>query len=692
MSASVTVKQIAKAIGLSESQVKRNAARDGWSYEEKAVRGGRQRHYPIASLPKPVADALLTAKVSATLPVQRTQNAVALPVATSLKDYQRLTMLARAAILAEIDALVMEGFSQGKAVSRLVEMAAADELRADLAALIPTANARSGNGGRKLSRATLYNWLKDRAKANGNALALAPARVPETAIPAWAGPLMDLYARPTKPSLAWAVEELAARLPDAPSYDQARRFLGRLDTITRHAGRMGPRALKSYRAYVARDVSELWPGAVYVADGHCFDAEVAHPRHGRPFRPEITAIVDVFTRRIVGWSLGLAENAWDVTAAAVNAFTTSTVCDIWYADNGPGFNNRLWDDNLTGLVARLGITKRNSIPYNSQARGVIERLHQTAWVTAAKRLVTYMGAAMDDEARQRAFKVSRREIKASGKSRLMMEWPDFVEFCADTVARYNAHPHSSLPKIRDLETGKKRPMTPDEMWADAIAKGWTPDVVPEDQAVDLFRPYEKRQTRRGLVELFGNSYFAIELEGFGGEDVLVGYDTTDASRVWVRAIDGRFIAVAKFEGNKASFFPVPVAEQAREKRAAGRLARLEAKRTEVIAELRPETLLEHRQSEPLLPDALDLASLKIEALSQAVAPVPQQFSADGRPLFTTDVEWARWLIEHPERVTAEDRKGLRDALRSPSFRLGLEMNGVAATALSNVLNDNLEVA
>lgn len=689
-----SIKEIAEALNVPVRTAQHRATTHGWAFKEETVEtGAKRRVYPIATLPKPVADALLRAKVSTALPVHRPQKPLALPAATALKGFQRQTMEARAAILAEIDALVLEGFSQGKAVARLVEIAAAGDVREDLAALIPVANARAGKGGRTLSRATLYNWLKDRANAGGNALALAPAAAIEAAVPEWAGPLMDLYARPTKPSLAWAVEELAERLPahSSPSYDQARRFLGRLDTISKNAGRMGPRALKSYRAYVARDVSELWPTAVYVADGHCFDAEVAHPRHGRPFRPEITAIIDVFTRRIVGWSLGLAENQWDVTAAAVNAFTHSGVCDIWYADNGPGFNNRRWDDTLTGLVARLAITKKNSIPYNSQARGIIERLHRTVFVTGAKRLPTYMGAAMDGEARQRAFKVSRQEIKAAGRSKLMMEWPDFVAFCADMVNRYNAHPHSELPKIRDAETGRKRHSSPDEVWQGCIAAGWTPDVVPEAEGVDLFRPYEKRQTRRALVELFGNRYFAPELEGFHGEDVLVGYDTTDASRVWVRAMDGRFIAVAAFEGNKASFFAVSVAEQAREKRAMGRLARLETHRNEVLAELRPEALLEHHPAEPLLADALDLAAEKIEAFTRLPEPAPQQFSADGRPLFGSDVDWVLWLKEHPERVTAQDRKGLRDALRSPSFRLELELNGVADTTLSELIN-NLEVA
>lgn len=669
------------------------AKTDNWQGKKK----GCGVVYPISVLPSEAQEELRKRAIqtrATALVAKAAATAVAQIDPAGLKAYQRDTMQARAAILAHIDALVLEGSSQSKAINALVAMANEGTLPPELAALVPVANARAG-AGRTLTRPTLYNWLKARELAGGNAVALAPAAPTEEPIPEWAGPLMDLYARPTKPSLAWAVKELAKKLRAdlVPSYDQARRFLLRLDTITRNQGRMGPRALKSLRAYVARDTSELWPGAVYVSDGHCFDAEVQHPRHGRPFRPEMVIVVDVYTRRIVGWTLGLAENKWDVTAAATKAFTTATVCDIWYADNGPGYKNRMWDDHLTGLVARLSITKKHSLPYNSQARGVVERLHKTLWVAGAKALPTYMGADMDGEARQKAFKITRKDIKETGKSRLLLTWPRFVEFAADLVDAYNgSHQHSELPRINDPQTGKRRHMTPNEMWDDAVAKGWTPDVVPEDQAVDLFRPYEKRNTRRALVELFGNTYFAPALEAFHGEDVLVGYDTTDASRVWVRALDGRFIAVAEFEGHKTSFFPVSVAQQAAEKRTLGRLARNEAHRAEIMAELNPDTLLEHQPSVNFTTEALTEAADLIEVMAQPEAPEPQQFNADGRPLFSDDIPWVRWLLENPGRMTAQDAEGLRTLMQSPSFQLELEMNGVATTTLNNLVNTKMKVS
>ena len=54
-----------------------------------------------------------------------------------------------------------------------------------------------------------------------------------------------------------------------------------------------------------RDTSNYKP--LGVCDGHSFKAKVAHPAHGRPFKPEICAIIDAATRVVVGWSTGLTE-------------------------------------------------------------------------------------------------------------------------------------------------------------------------------------------------------------------------------------------------------------------------------------------------------------------------------------------------------------------------------------------------
>ena len=66
---------------------------------------------------------------------------------------------------------------------------------------------------------------------------------------------------------------------------------------------------------------------------------------------------------------------------------------IWYTDNGPGFRAELLEGTAIGFYDRWGMTQKNSLPYNSQARGVVERFQQV-WVKASRRLPTYKGRDM----------------------------------------------------------------------------------------------------------------------------------------------------------------------------------------------------------------------------------------------------------------------------------------------------------
>ena len=552
-----------------ERAIRTRAERHLWQNREREKSGGG-REYPIAALPKPAQQAIANRTLQA-LPVTAPTPLVAVE---DLKHFQRKPMQARAAILAQIDLMVASGLTRAKSVEAFVEAAKSGTLPGDVQRRIQAGNARSGASGRTVSRATLFNWLRQRDQAKGDVAALAPKPAKESPVPAWAPTFMALYARPTAPNLTevlanWPAQEIA------PSYDQARGFVKRLDVITRNAGRLGPRALRSMKAYIQRDSSNLWPGAVFVGDGHTFKAEIAHPAHGRPFRPEITAILDVFTRRWVGWSVDLAENTWSVADALRHAFVTATVCDIWYYDNGAGANNRMWDDDVAGLTGRLHITKVNSAPWSSQARGVIERFHSSTLHPVARTLPTYVGDRMDKEARQKAFKITRKDIKAMGTSPLLMPWVDFVAEMDVIQAAYNNRPHSTLPSVIDAATGKRRDMTPNEMWDAAVAGGWQADRLTPELARDLFRPAVVRTVERGLVRLFNNAYFHPVLEGLHGEAVTVGYDLHDASKVVISLPDGRFLCEAEWNANRRDYFPIPFAESARQKRIGGIVKRHE---------------------------------------------------------------------------------------------------------------------
>ncbi len=622
-----------------------------------------------------------------------------------LKDWQRKRMEARLAILCELDRLA-DVLGGEKAVRALLAQAEQGQLPPELQRLVPVANGKPGqNGGRTLSRRTLYRWLADRKSGH---LALAPKPTERQHVPAWVAPLLALYQRPTKPSLLWCMEELPKHLPEgvtAPSYWAANRFLKKLGNVEIERGRRGARDLRNLQPFRRRDTSRLWPGDIYTMDGHSFDAEIRHPQHGRPFRPELTTCLDVATRLAVGWSIALAESGWAVLDALRHACVSRGIPAILYVDNGSGYCNALMDDAATGLLSRLAITKWTSIPYNSQARGLIERSHQSLWIRAAKTLPTYMGDPMDKEARNKVYKLTRKDIREQGASPLLMHWREFLTWAESHVTAYNARPHRGLPKIRDEQTGKVRHQSPNEAWAAALAEGWEPVEVLPAEANDLFRPYKIGKTVRGEVSLFGNTYFSALLAEHTGDTVQIGYDIHDASRVWIRDRNHRLICVAEFEANKSSYAPVTAIDEAAARRAKGRLSRLDRQIDEINAEHAgltsrhlphpaPATAEEEAAADEMLArarqwQAEDEALAQAEELAQQEATqqalarleppsvVKESLTAaadlPARPDFQTDFDLWLWVDANPAAATEQDRLYLEQALaESPALQIQIE--------------------
>lgn len=568
------------------------AQRAAWAFREAPARGGRmgiRREYAVSALPELARMALLERAVIAPgLPVSLPPapplaagllSAGALPSRApaasfrdaDLTDRQRLERDARSGVIAALRRLQVDtGCSQEAALTTLLTNARAgrlDQVLDNMLRLARDPRGRAGDG--YPSVRTLKRWLSAGPD-------LAPkARRAGLDVPAWAATFLRNYQQPQKPSVESAYRAACEQWPAAtrPSIHQVRRFLAKLGTVTRERGRMGARELKNLQPFVRRTFDLLLPNDVWSADGHTFDAEVQHPLHGRPFRPEITTFIDIATRRAVGWSVDLAESSYAVADALRNGVERNGIPAIIYVDNGSGYRNAFMSDAATGLIGRIGATIEHSLPYNSQARGVIERAHQTIWVDGAKQLPAYMGAAMDREARLQQFKLTRKALKAGGAMPLM-PWHLFVQWCEARIAEYNARPHRSLGNV-----------SPDLCWANHLAQGATVERVPADALATLFRPRVARTLARAEIRLFNNIYFARELEEFHGLEAHIAYDIHDASRVWVYAPDGRLICEAEVNGNARHYFPVPVVEQARQRRAQGRLNRVETKREEILAEL-----------------------------------------------------------------------------------------------------------
>ena len=575
---------------------------------------GRPKAYEVMRLPAETRMALIDKEIAA-LPV----TVCALPEPSNLPavitgkpaetpeqlpEWRRTTMYARLALIRYLQDLEPK-IGITKAIERLVNQASNGTLPPEIKSSIAQANARSGES-RSLSISGVTKWWALYQKGQ-NPMNLAPKALPVKPLALWVPSFLACWRKGQNKALTDVLEELKTKLPAGipmPTYYQATGYLKTLGTVEREKGRMTGNAIANIKPHRRRTTEEMLPGDCYTADGHCFDAEVAHPFHGKPFRPEITPVVDVFSRKIVGWSIDLAESGLAVLDALRMACETFGPPAIFYTDNGSGFKNQMMTEAGTGLLHWLGIHPEYSRPRNPKAHGVSERAHQSVLIRSAKELCTYIGADMDEDTKKLVYKKTRREVKdkengasASLSVRLLIEWDDFVAHINAGMVRYNNAPHKGLPAIRDPQTNKRTHLTPNTAWdmGTEQMKRTRPEkewLQPANELPDLYHPKITRTVQRGEIQMgtkrngYVKRYYSADLAEFNKQKVFVSFSPSDPSKIWVRSMDDqRLLAVAKLDGNASPYFVPSHIEEKREQRGVARLNRLEMQAEETRLEM-----------------------------------------------------------------------------------------------------------
>ncbi|WP_395505979.1 DNA-binding protein [Ectopseudomonas hydrolytica] len=593
------------------------AARESWEGQKRL--GSKAIEYSFAVLPAETQTALVARLVQAEQPAEAPKptapHTLVSPqrdgISTSrLNDDQRDVMSARVSIIREVERM-SQMVSQQRAILTLVGLARDGQLSPYLAERVERANDRK-TADRTLSERTIKRWLADFRK-HGE-IALAPIRrKPDMTLPVWAPMFLKHYQRPQKPSVEAAYADFKAEYPGAPSIHAVRRMLAKMTPQAREQGRLGAHAGKAIRAFHRRTADMLWPNDVWVADGHTFDAEVMNPLTGQIFRPEVTMVIDWGTRRIVGFSVNLAESTIATLDTLRDGVSRVGMYKVLYVDNGSGFDNAV----VYEVNDRLGGSITHSLPYNSQGRGIIERPHKTILVRLSKSYDSYIGKDMDKEAATRVHRLSRQQLSMGLQPKQIPTFEAFFADLQDALDAYNHRPHRALPKIRDIETGKLRHQSPMESWKSAQADGWEPLKAEAHVVEALVRPQVVRTTNRAEVRIFGGIYFLQALEAYHGQEVRVAYDFRDASRVWVHTLDGELIGEAVLGGNASPAMPQSLMDKATEKREKGQLARLVKKAKTVTGQdvelhVVPKAAPSAELTEQQLEDAREYAALTLE--------------------------------------------------------------------------------
>jgi len=276
--------------------------------------------------------------------------------------------------------------------------------------------------------------------------------------------------------------ELAGRIREGSVSESA------IQRLLRRRGLSGPKVEVVRRErfrFQAATVNGLWQGDAL------HGPKLVNPRTGQPETVKVFALIDDRSRLIVNIQAGFRETEAAFLAVLHGAIARRGCPRTLYLDNGASFVGR----DLRIVCAKVGIHLVHSCPYESSARGKIERLWRTLREHVLDRL--------DGE------KV--RTIDA-----LNVRLVSWVE------GEYNVRPHAGLE-------GR----TPREVWDEDVDDvRWVED---HGRLAEHFRAQEVRWAKNDATVTFdGRTY---EVPGhLRRQAVTLRYSCLDPTRVW--AVDG----------------------------------------------------------------------------------------------------------------------------------------------------------
>lgn len=433
----------------------------------------------------------------------------------------------------------------------------------------------------------------------------------------WEQRAVALYNSPSKPGFADVAWRLRSEGFDSATESRVKRYLKALPaTLGEHSpARVGRHLHRLTRQkYQRRHLDDVLVGEIYVGDGHTADCYVAHPNTGKPFRPELTAWIDVKSRDLVGWYFTESESAYSTLLALSHAMVSRDHVPAWvYVDRGAGYRAHLLSDEATGWYAKWDIQPIGALPGNPHGKGWIERFFRTVRDKHDKFFAggqVYCGDDMAPEINRRLS----AEL-ASGK-RTLPSLREYVESFRGFVERYRDEP-------MDVLDGR----TPGQVAAELVP------VPLESPAEAVLRLQAQATVHRQTVRLHNRFYCHEALALYDAKRVELEYDLHDDKAVWVLDSKGRLVCEAKLV-NTIGVLPTSRLEEQRDRRLQGQLKRLERKVDEA----------QRRRADPI--NAATQAKA-IEDLAHAAelpaTPAPLQAPDEGLP----DIDVTDWRPDRP---------------------------------------------
>lgn len=227
----------------------------------------------------------------------------------------------------------------------------------------------------------------------------------------------------------------------------------------------------------------------------------------RSVKPVLTAIIDDYSRAIMGYYLDLSPPSAQRTAITLRQAIWKKDSEDWlvcgiperlYTDRGADFKSA----RIEQIAAELGIRLSKTKPRKPRGKGKIERFFETVNQTLMSELPGYT----PEDAQQAEPGMTLKQLQI-----IFQDW---------LLSEYMQHVHS--------ETGE----TPFSRWTNHHQ---VPRLAPSLEALNilLLTVPGGRKIRQDGVRILSNVYFAPEFEGLVGKDVTVRYDPSDVSEILV---------------------------------------------------------------------------------------------------------------------------------------------------------------
>jgi putative transposase len=392
----------------------------------------------------------------------------------------------------------------------------------------------------KISRATLYRWIKDLNQNNDNWECLVDNRWKKdyqiNLTVAEQAAFLRCYCNPAKLTIKMAVQ--AAKwllhehgIPSTAIPKTFSRFLEKFKKRHNHIivyAREGKKAcLDKCLPYITRDVNQLKVGDVLVADGHKLNFFIQHPQTKRPVRMILIVFFDWRSRYPMGWQIVPTENVVGIQAAFFNACVyLGKYPTVVYIDNGRAFKAKVFTEtnpnleHLSGLYVRLNVQFICARAYMGRSK-LVERMFRTMNDQCVRVLPSFCGANIADKPawmhRDEKFHKKMHAIASGNYVPTMFEASSYIGTYFDW---YVNQPHEGLDGD-----------TPNHI----AVPGLGPGIDPSEISYEFL--WRKEVTpRRCEFDFYRMKYTCDELLGYTGKAVAM-YDNADISKIYMYSDD-----------------------------------------------------------------------------------------------------------------------------------------------------------